>query len=415
MRRLGSFSLVLVSIALAATLGFIAGMQQQGRALPLSLSASERAAPVPARAEESTAALVEAWRVIERNFDGDPTARQELIDGAIAGMVAALNDPQSAYIGVTDMASERDEADGALQSLGLALEKRGGQLMVVAPLTSSPAQRAGIHPGDRIALINGRDTASIPLGEAIALLRGPSGSSVDLTIIRPGSDPLTLTVPREAAAASFVQGRVLDGSIAYVNIAALGGNVSRDLAAFLKQTEDQSLAGMILDLRNNPGGYLDAAIELTGYFISDGLVVSERSHGATTSWSYADDGRQLVVDGPDGRRLADIRNHPLAPKVPLVVLVNRGTASAAEVLAAALQDHGRAVLAGEPTYGKGSVTGDFDLSGGGRLHLTIGQWQSPKGRSVAGRGLTPDIRVEARPGSEDAALETAVDYIGAQH
>jgi carboxyl-terminal processing protease len=204
----------------------------------------------------------------------------------------------------------------------------------------------------------------------------------------------------------------LDSGIAYVNVAALGGNVSRDLAAFLKQVEGQTLTGMILDLRNNPGGYLDAAIEMAGYFITDGVIVSERSHGATTSWSYANNGQQLLIDGPDGKRVADVRNHTMAPGVPLVVLVNRGTASAAEVLAAALQDHGRGVLAGEPTYGKGSVTGDFDLSGGARVHLTIGQWQSPKGRSVAGRGLTPDI-VVAASGLPDPAIAEATKYIAA--
>ena len=175
--------------------------------------------------------------------------------------------------------------------------------------------------------------------------------------------------------------------------------------------QNDGLRSLIIDLRNNPGGYLDTAIEIAGEFIPDGIVVSQRGRSGVYTWSYKDQGRLLVVDGPAGKQSSPVRNNePLDAAIPVVVLVNRGTASAAEALAAALQDYGRAVLVGERTFGKGAVTGDYTLSDGSSIHMTNGEWYSPKGRNVNGTGLTPDIAVEGG-GDGQAALDRAIQYM----
>ena len=325
-------------------------------------------------------------------------------------MVGALQDPYSAYLTPDDMASYQSEVDGSLQSIGLAIEKRDGQLVVVTPLTASPAQNAGLQPGDIIARIDDHDTATLTLGEAISLLRGPEGSKVALAVLR-DSNGLTFSVQRGGATAPLLSGRMLDNQIGYVNISFLDNTVGRDLRSLLLQMQNDGLRGLIIDLRNNPGGYLDTAIEISGQFISDGIVVSQRGRSGVYTWSYRDQGRLLVVDGPDGKQSSPVRNNqPLDAAIPLLVLTNRGTASAAEVLAAALQDYGRALLVGERTFGKGAVTGDYTLSDGSSIHMINGQWYSPKGRNVNGTGLTPDIAVAAN-GDGDAILQRAVEYL----
>ena len=412
MRNLAKKLALLILAASTICLAFAAGvflaptLQRPTQATP-----SITKAPSSARTERDLALLSEAWRLIERDYYGKPVDQQALVQGAIQGMVNALDDPYSAYLTADQVASSQMEVDGSLQSLGMAVERRDGELVVVTPLTSSPAQRAGIQPGDRILRIDDHDTASLTLGEAIGLLRGPAGSTVQLTVVRDATDPLVLTIERAALGIPLLDSRMLPDSIAYVKLSFFGNTVARDLAAFFQQINGQNLRGIILDLRNNPGGYLDVAIEMAGQFIPEGIIVSQQGRLGTYTWSYRDQGSLLVLDGPDGRKSSPLRRREPVPSVPLVVLLNRGTASAAEVLAIALQDHGKAVLIGERTFGKGAVSGDYTLSDGSSIHMTNGQWLSPKGRIVTGQGVTPDIQTDDVSGEPDLVLQRAVEYV----
>ena len=409
LRRLFTLLLALATLAAAFAAGVVVGPR-----LPLTATQTPGTskAPLSARTEQDMSVISEAWRLIERDYYGATPERSDLARGAIQGLVNALADPYSAYLTDDEMKGYQSEVDGSLQSIGLAVEKRDGALVVVTPLISSPAHNAGIQPGDVIERIDGHETASLTLGEAIALLRGPEGSKVALAVLR-DSNGLTFTVQRGAATAPLLSGRMLDDSIAYVNIAFFDNTVGRDLGNMLHRMQNDGMRGLIIDLRNNPGGYLDTAIEIAGQFIAEGIVVSQRGRAGTYTWSYKDQGRLLVVDGPDGKQSSPVRSsNQLDAGTPLVLLVNKGTASAAEVLAAALQDYGRATLIGERTFGKGAVTGDYTLSDGSSIHMINGQWFSPKGRTVSGTGLTPDISAQAgSSGDADTVLNRAVELL----
>jgi carboxyl-terminal processing protease len=364
--------------------------------------------------QQDISLLTEAWRVIQSQYYGKSIDSQVLLGGALHGMVNALGDPYSAYLSASDVAEQNAPQSGAdLQSVGLAIEKQESSLLVVAPIAASPAETAGVRPGDRILAIDGRQTASLTLGDAITLLRVPDGKPVTLTILRDGAQS-DMSFVRGTVSTPLIRAKMLPQAIPYVNITAIGNPAGRDLVSFLQTFSERDVKGLILDLRNDPGGYLDTAVEIAGQFIGDGVIVSQQGRSGKTVWSYANGGKTLVIDGPDGKQSSPVRTPPLAPSLSLVVLVNRGTASAAEVLAAALQDHGRAVLIGEHTFGKGTVTGDFALSDGSVVHIADGQWLSPKGRSVTGQGLAPDITI-ADGGSGDAVLDRAVQYLTTNH
>jgi carboxyl-terminal processing protease len=394
---------------------FVAGVRSAPYIANLGVQPETEAASTVAssRTEQALSTFIEAWRLIESDYFGRPLDEQALVQGAIEGMVDALDDPYSAYLTPGEMSSAQSEAEGSLESLGMAVEKKDGLLAVIAPLAGSPAEQAGIQPGDVIESIDGRDTIGLTLGEAVRLLRGPAGSEVTLSIMRDRGAPFSLSIERNPLAAPVVQTRFLDNGLAYVNITSLADPAPRLLEQFLQQEQADQAQGLILDLRNNPGGYVDIAVEVAGLFIPDGPIVSEQSQAGTFTWSYADKGRQLIVDGPQGRKSSAGRSGTLAPTVPMAVLVNRGTASAAEVLAAALQDRGRALLVGEQTFGKGSVTGDYGLTDGSGIHLTNGQWFSPNGQNVSGQGLTPDIQVSDTRGDPDPVLTQALTYLNA--
>ena len=407
MRFLTRRLLKLCFLCLVAALVFVAGVLAAPLLRPAPPVVSLLQAPAPARTEQDLALVSEAWRIIEREYYGKSLQRSQLIAGAVLGMITALEDAHSAYQTRDEVSASQREIDGSLQSLGMAIEKRDDQLVVVAPLRSSPAQRAGIQCGDQIVRIDGRDTALLTLGQAANLMRGPAGSNVSLSVVRQGTDVVTLDVQRGSLIAPLFSSQILSDGVLYVNISFFDGSVARDLSALLQTLQDSAPRGIILDLRNNPGGYLEIAIETAGQFIAEGVIVSQQGRAGTYTWSYQNAGKLIVMDGPGARRSSPVRHAALAVTTPMIVLVSRGTASAAEVLAAALQDHGRAAIMGEQTYGKGVVTGDYLLSDGSSIHLTNGQWLSPKGRSVDGIGLTPDLPVFDAPGDPEAMVQQA--------
>jgi carboxyl-terminal processing protease len=307
----------------------------------------------------------------------DPVSDAKLIGAAIAGMLSGL-DPHSSFIDEAAFKASQTPANDEVATLGLAVTIQSGQLQVISPEDGSPAARAGIRPGDVIFTIDKEPVYDLTLGEAERKLRGPAGSEVQLTLRHGAEKPIDLTLKREAYKLRTVVGRVEAGNIGYLRIAGFDGGTQAALAAAvqdLRQKIGSRLSGFILDLRNNPGGVFDAAVAVADAFIDKGDIV--------------------VVKGRKPASVKRISATPgdLAKGLPLVALVNGGTAREAELVAGALQDNHRAVLLGSKTFGESSIVSLIPLSEGGAIRLTTARFTTPLGREIQGKGLDPDLAV----------------------
>ncbi|MFO7813460.1 MAG: S41 family peptidase [Pelovirga sp.] len=301
---------------------------------------------------------------------------EELIDGAVRGIFDNL-DPHSNYL-TADMYDDlKVEIQGEFGGIGIELAIRDRELVIVAPIEGTPACRAGILAGDRIVAINGKKTRDFDMMQAVRMLRGEVGEAVDLTISRPGmAEPFEVSLVREVIQVQSVRSRLLDNNYGYLRLIQFQERSGEDVAEHLQKLHSQTddgLNGLILDLRNNPGGLLDAAVAVADLFIADGLIVSAS-------------GRQ-----PETRQTFTAQSENTQPDYPLVVLINGGSASASEIVAGALQDHHRAVILGEQSFGKGSVQTIIPLPDRAGLRLTTAHYYTPSGRSIQALGITPDI------------------------
>ncbi|MBI3287636.1 MAG: S41 family peptidase [Chloroflexi bacterium] len=338
----------------------------------------------------------EAWGLVEEHFDGSLPDRQTLAHAAIQGMLRALDDPYSFFVEPVDHQLEEAELEGGYGGVGIEdpaeLAIQNGRLVIISPRAGSPADRAGIRPGDILLRIDDRSTAGLFLQEAIVLLRGPVGSGVKLTVRRPPQpNPVTLHLVREDIQKATVSWRMLEPGIGYVQISFFSERSVEDLRQALRELKGAGAEQLVLDLRNNPGGIVNAAVQVSSQFIQDGIILIER-------------------DGQGNERTFEARGGGPAIDIPLVVLVNAGTASAAEIVAGALQDHGRGPLIGERTFGKGSVQSVHELSDGSSLHVTIARWLTPHRHELEGVGITPDAEI-ANADGHDRQLEYALDQI----
>jgi carboxyl-terminal processing protease len=307
----------------------------------------------------------------------DPVSDSKLIGAAIAGMLSGL-DPHSSFIDEAAFRALQTPANDDAATLGLAVTIESGQLKVVSPEDGSPAARAGIRPGDIIYTIDKEPVYDLTLGEAEQKLRGPAGSEIQLTLRHGNEKPIDLTVKREAYKLQTVVGRVEAGNIGYLRIAGFDGGTQAALADAvqdIRQKIGSKLIGFVLDLRNNPGGTFDAAVAVADAFIDKGEIV--------------------VVKGRKPANIKRISATPgdLTKGLPLVALVNGGTAREAELVAGALQDNHRAVLLGSKTLGESSIVSLIPLSGGGAIRLTTARFSTPSGREIQGKGLDPDLAV----------------------
>lgn len=334
--------------------------------------------------EELPARLpLDELRIFVEAFDRVSTAYVEEIDDktlleyAIKGMLAGL-DPHSAYLDQKSFANLQENTTGNYGGLGLEVSMEDGFIKVIAPMDDTPAAKAGIESGDLIIRLDDKPVKGMSLSEAIDVMRGPPGSPIDLTILREvESMPLELTLVREVIQISSVRHRILEDGFGYIRIAQFQNNTSRDVGeAIDKLTEEQKLRGLVLDLRNNPGGVLQAAVEVSDLFIDEGLIV------------YTD-GRL-----PSSDLRFSATSNDRTGGVPIVVLVNAGTASASEIVAGALQDHKRALIMGTNTFGKGSVQTILPLNEAKAIKLTTALYYTPNGRSIQAEGIVPDIWVE---------------------
>jgi carboxyl-terminal processing protease len=339
-----------------------------------------------------------------------PVDNKKLIEAALQGMMTAL-DPHSNYLPPDGFGDLRERTEGQYSGVGLTISSEGGLVKVISPMDGGPAARAGVMPGDVISVIDGQNAAGLTVSEVSDKLRGATGTSVSVTFLRDGSDPLEVTLTREIIKVESVTGRV-EGDFGYIRIATFNENTGRELTETITRlkTENPALKGYVLDLRNNGGGLLTASVAVSDAFLERGEIVSQR-----------------------GRRPEQIERYSARPGdlidgLPLVVLINYGSASASEIVAGALKDHERATVVGLTSFGKGSVQTVIPLRNGadGALSITTARYYTPSGSSIQKIGIEPDLEVsrsveEARIVSRsnftysEAAYATALDAsIGAE-
>ncbi|HJU06646.1 MAG TPA: S41 family peptidase [Nitrospiraceae bacterium] len=313
---------------------------------------------------------------------------KDLVQGAIRGMLSTL-DPHSAYMTPEMYKEIQVETKGEFGGVGIQIGVKENRLAVIAPIEGTPAQKAGIRAGDFITKVNDETTKDLTLMEAVQKMRGAKGTKVNLTIQREGvTDPLVFTLIRDTIRIESVRSKMLDNNIAYIRLTQFQESTGKDLNKALKQFREQKVTSTILDLRNNPGGLLTSAVEVSEQFVGSGkLIVSIKS-------------REGKKDEYVSRAKDQLEDHPM------IILVNEGSASASEIVAGALQDWGRAVIIGTTTFGKGSVQTILPLGDGSGLRLTTAKYYTPKGRSIQSTGITPDIVVKpqsaaAKPGEKE--------------
>jgi len=327
--------------------------------------------------------------LIENNYV-EPVDETRLLYGAVDGMVRTL-DPHSSFMDPRSYASLKEETEGEYGGVGLELATRGEDVVVVAPIDDTPASRAGFQPGDRLIEIDGRAVHGWRETEAVRALTGSPGTKVTLKAHRAGwAEPRSFTLVRDVIRIVSVEEKLFDRKLAYVKVKSFQDRTDLYLRKALDSMRDQAggpFAGIVLDLRHNPGGLLDQAVKVADRFLDGGVIVTTKGRG----------GKHVEVE----------KAHPKGtePKYPMVVLVDGGTASASEIVAGALQDSGRAVVIGTRTFGKGSVQTVIELEDGSGLKLTVARYYTPSGRSIQERGIEPDLWVKASAADDDAPRE----------
>ena len=374
-----------IRLALVITVAVVAA----GCIGPFGGSAATPTATIPANVPEGLETVWEVWRTLQEEFiEKDQLSVDEISEAAIEGILEALDDPFSSYLSPGEFEIFSD-LSGRFEGIGAEVTVQDEQIVIVAPLPGTPASQAGVLPGDIILAVDGTSITDKTLLEVVLLIRGPKGTPVTLQLLRLDSAmPQEVTIVRDTIEITAVTRRLLEPGIGYVQISSFDEPTTEDLRDALEWLEDRGMVGLLLDLRNNPGGLLDTAVGVASQFLDDGLV--------------------LQSIGPDGER-TDFRveSGGAATDIPMVVLVNGFSASASEVVTGALQDHGRATVVGTQTFGKGTVNLLKSLSNGGGLNFTISRWLTPQGRLIQGVGIEPDVLVgDTNPGVANRRLRT---------
>lgn len=333
------------------------------------------------------------WRLLlSRYIAPEQLQPRAMLIGAIRGLVDAIGDPYTTFLTPEEHQEFRDALQGELEGIGAELTMREGRVVVVAPLRNSPAERAGLLPEDIITAVDGENVDGKSLSDVVHRIRGPRGSEVTLSIFR-GTTAHTISIKREDIHIPSVEYELKNttkGLIAYIAINQFGDGTVKEVTASIDSAKKSEVKGLILDVRHNGGGYLDGAVALASLFLQQGKVVSVKGRGDTLSHHY-------------------VTGRPSLPDLPIVILVNQGSASAAEILAGALQDHERATVIGVKSFGKGTVQEVIDLPEGSSLRVTTAHWLTPNGRNLAKEGITPDIIVERTPEDINAKRDPQLD------
>ncbi len=341
------------------------------------------------------------WDQITQNYDGT-LDYNKLIYGAIDGMVKSIGDPYTMFLTPDQSKKFNEDLEGSISGIGAEVGMKDDRAVIIAPIDNSPAQKAGLKPQDIILKIDDLDTKGIDINTAVTKIRGEVGTNVKLVVQR-GDKTLDFTITRAQIDIKSVTWEVKDNNIGYIEISRFDSKTPELIKEAATDLANKNVKAIILDLRNNPGGYLDAAVDVSSQFVKDGVVVTEkRTVGDEKKKEYKASGNGVLTD----------------TNIPMVVLVNEGSASASEIVAGALQDHKRAILIGEKTFGKGSVQAVESLGQGSTLHVTVAHWYTPNGKNIGKEGLVPDTTVkltdEDFTNGKDPQLQSAIDYLKAK-
>lgn len=395
-RRGTAATLVAVFVVVAFIGGWYLG--QRGVSLPLrsgNLTNTNQPLPAYLSRDVDFSLFWRLWEHLHQRYLEQPLSDTKLFYGALEGMVAGLGDPYSVFLNPEAAQSFNEELKGTFEGVGMEIGVKAGRLSVIAPLPGTPGEKAGLKAGDWIVAINDEDTTGMPVDTAVSKIRGPRGSQVKLLIWSNGeSEPREVTITRQRIEVPIVRSEIKETpsgtSLGYLKLAHFSEDASELLQAAWVTLSAQGAKGVILDLRNNPGGYLNQAIDVASHWVKTGVIVKEQ------------------FTAPEFREYTSTGQGELAG-IPTVVLVNGGSASASEIVAGALQDLQLATVIGERTFGKGSVQELDELPDGSAVKLTIAKWFTPKGRSIDNNGITPDIEIELTREDADQDKDPQLD------
>lgn len=340
------------------------------------------------------------WNLmLDKYIDMPNLKAQDMVYGAVRGMVASAGDPYTTFMTPEENGDFRDALSGNLEGIGAELTTADGNVVVVGLIKGSPAERAGLLPKDTILSVDKEDVFGKPLGDVVGKVRGEKGTSVEIEVFREGeSAPRSFVITREeihVPSTEYETKQTATGSVGLLSVHQFGGDTVREVQTILEGIDPKGIKGLVIDLRYNGGGYLTGAIDIASMLMKQGDVVS-------------------VVGRDKPAETSAVSGDAILPDIPLVILINEGSASASEILAGALQDNRRATIIGMKSYGKGTVQEVVDLPGGGSLRVTIAHWHTPKGRDLSKEGVSPDIVVqqeEKAPVGSDRQLEAALQFL----
>lgn len=352
----------------------------------------------PADLEELFAPFWQSWDIVHERYIDQPVNDELLMQGAISGMMDSLGDQHSSYMDPDQHRQASINISGEYEGIGAWVDPSGEYLTIMSPMRDSPAEKAGLQPGDQIIAVDGEDMTGIDGSLVIRKVVGPVGTLVTLTILREGEpEPFDVTLERAKIILPALESDILNNEIAYINLFNFSGDANEEMSDALKELLEQDPTGLILDLRFNPGGDRDVAVEITSQFIDEGVIMYQ---------VYGDGSRDTFNSVPGG----------LATEIPLVVLVNEGSASGSEILAGAVQDYERGYIVGTTTFGKGSVQNWIPLvNEQGLVRVTIARWLTPHERTIHGEGVEPDYIVEITEedfeNERDPQLDKAIELL----
>ena len=398
-------TIILVFLAILIVAGsFVAGMAFQaglkGSALSSSslvslplVDANERSRLTEAAAPANLDTFWEAWSFLNEHFYGQIPANNERIYGAIRGMVSTFDDQHTAFVDPVSAAVHSENISGSFEGIGASVRlDEAGRLIIADPFRDRPAFQAGLLPDDVILEVDGQSVEGLSLYEAVLLIRGPAGSTVVLTIFREGQDePLEVSVQRAEIEIEVVEAELLADQVGYVRLTQFSKGAADKVTEAIESLSQQGAESIIFDLRSNPGGLLSEAISVSSVFLKEGTVVVER-----------------LKEGEE-KRFEVKSGYQAAAEMPLIVLVNGGSASASEIVAGAIQDYERGKIMGEQTYGKGSVQLPHTLSDNSQLRVTVAEWLTPQLRQIHGEGISPDVVVEMSLEDFEQGLDPQLD------
>lgn len=374
---------------------FILGVNIGNGRITVFSRAKGPSASLPSKLDYSS--VNQIYQSLKDNYDGKLTA-QQLEDGLKHGLAQATKDPYTNYFNAKEAKEFNEQITNSFSGIGAQLgQDSKGNLEVIAPIAGTPAEKAGLKPKDLIAEINGESTTGMSVDDAVSKIRGKAGTKVKLSVVRNKTQPLTFVITRDNIKIPSVKTKTLDGNIGYIQISNFADDTYELTSKAIQQFKDDGVKGLIIDMRNNPGGLLDQAVNISSLWLPTGTNILKEKTGVTVIKSYESTGNDI------------------ARGIPTVVLINEGSASASEITAGALRDNKAVYLIGEKSYGKGVVQQLINFNDGSQLKVTVASWYRPNGQNINHKGIKPDKTVkmtdEDIKADKDPQLQAAQDYL----